>query len=325
MCNMNYYIDDLTQYLDVLLGENVIVSALNDEDVACLPIYITSAYKIYALKLLGKEVVLLCNLGEMQFAPAQLRKQKEIVENKMGKTAVFAFESIASYNLQRLILQRVNYIIPQRQMFIPDLLLDLRPLKGTQKLNDVIPVIAQCMVLYHLQINNLTGKTALEIANLFDVSYPNVNRALRWLKEKGFVTLAGGKTKRISFTYDGEALWKAVKQHLVNPIERTVYTDATLNDTLLSGISALSRYTMINTEEMKTYAVYKERFKELGVATDKEFGVNCIEIWKYNPQYFSVDGMVDKLSLFLTLKDNEDERIQIELESMINNIKWYTE
>lgn len=32
--------------------------------------------------------------------------------------------------------------------------------------------------------------------------------------------------------------------------------------------------------------------------------------------------IVDKLSLFLAMKDMDDERIQIELETMINNMIW---
>ena len=47
-----------------------------------------------------------------------------------------------------------------------------------------------------------------------------------------------------------------------------------------------------------------------------------IEIWRYNPCFFSKNGIVDKLSLFLAMKDMDDERIQIELETMINNMIW---
>lgn len=38
--------------------------------------------------------------------------------------------------------------------------------------------------------------------------------------------------------------------------------------------------------------------------------------------FFSKNGIVDKLSLFLAMKDMDDERIQIELETMINNMIW---
>ena len=56
--------------------------------------------------------------------------------------------------------------------------------------------------------------------------------------------------------------------------------------------------------------------------TDKQFGENEIQVWKYNPKMLSTEGVVDKLSLYLSLKDNEDERIQIELERLINEMPW---
>jgi hypothetical protein len=47
-----------------------------------------------------------------------------------------------------------------------------------------------------------------------------------------------------------------------------------------------------------------------------------VEVWKYNPALLSESGVVDRLSLYLLLKDYDDERVQIELEHMIHEIKW---
>ncbi len=326
MSNMNDYIHNITKYLEKLLGENVVFNPLDETATSCLPIYITGSYKLFSLKLLGKDIVLLYGIDGMMFTPVQIKKQKELVENKIGTIAVFAFDFVASYNLQRLIAQRINYIIPGKQLFIPDMLIDLKPLKGNNDNNkEIIPAIAQCMVLYHLQIASLNNKTAQELAELFFVSYPNINRALRWLKEREYIVLNGGKTKSIYFNDSRRVLWNSIKNDLVNPIERILYTDEVLYDVNVAGVNALAQYTMINNEPSETYAISKDEFKQLFISTDKEFGTNRIEIWKYNPKHLSTNGIVDKISLFLSLKDSDDERIQIELESMINDITWYTE
>lgn len=326
MSNMNDYIYNITKYLEKLLGENMVFKPLDETATSCLPIYITGSYKLFSLKLLGKDIVLLYGIDGMMFTPIQIKKQKELVENKIGRIAVFAFDVVASYNLQRLIAQRINYIIPGKQLFIPDMLIDLKPLKGNNDNNkETIPAIAQCIVLYHLQIASLNNKTAQELAELFFVSYPNINRALRWLKEREFIVLNGGKTKSIYFNDSRNILWNSIKNDLVNPIERILYTDEVLYDANVAGVNALAQYTMINNEPSETYAISKDEFKQLFISTDKEFGTNRIEIWKYNPKHLSTNGIVDKISLFLTLKDGDDERIQIELESMINDITWYTE
>lgn len=87
-------------------------------------------------------------------------------------------------------------------------------------------------------------------------------------------------------------------------------------------MNALASYTMLNEESRQCWAVTKKELKILAVATDKQFGENEIQVWKYNPKMLSTEGVVDKLSLYLSLKDNEDERIQIELERLINEMSW---
>ena len=109
---------------------------------------------------------------------------------------------------------------------------------------------------------------------------------------------------------------------LVSPIEQIYYTDAPLEGQMISGVNALASYTMLNEEPKQCCAISKKDLKVLNISTDKQFGQNEIQVWKYNPRMFSVSGAVDRLSLYLSLINNEDERIQIELERLINEMSW---
>jgi hypothetical protein len=254
-----------------------------------------------------------------------MRKQKELVERKAQCPVIFVLRTVAAYNVRRLVRHRVNFIIPQKQMFIPDLLIDLKPHKnnigGGEETQ--IPAIAQCIILYHLEVKSLEGKGTYDIADLFNVSYANVNRAVRWLKDKEVIALSGGKTKSMIFQFKKRELWDRMLPFLANPIERIVYTDSLPDEVFcISGVNALSEYSMLNKEKNDTYAIAKEEVRRLQIRTDKEYGETRIEIWRYNPCFFSKNGIVDKLSLFLAMKDMDDERIQIELETMINNMIW---
>jgi len=60
----------------------------------------------------------------------------------------------------------------------------------------------------------------------------------------------------------------------------------------------------------------------MSIPINKEYGLFRIEIWKYDPKLLSHTGTVDKLSLYLSLKDNDDERVQIELDNLLNDIQW---
>jgi hypothetical protein len=47
-----------------------------------------------------------------------------------------------------------------------------------------------------------------------------------------------------------------------------------------------------------------------------------IEVWDYDPALLSKSKYVDMLSLYLSIKDSSDDRTQIELEKLLNKVKW---
>ena len=209
-------------------------------------------------------------------------------------------------------------------MFIPSLLLDLTivNIANEESKNDTITPLTQCLLLYHLETESLSGRTSYELADKLSVSYASINRALRWLVAKDLIKLEGVKTKTLQIDLSDRELWNKALPLLVSPIEQLYYTDALLDGQTISGVNALSSYTMLNEESRQCCAVSKKDFKALKIIADKQFGQNEIQVWKYNPRMLSSTGVVDKLSLYLSLKDNEDERIQIELERLINEMPW---
>jgi hypothetical protein len=49
----------------------------------------------------------------------------------------------------------------------------------------------------------------------------------------------------------------------------------------------------------------------------------CIQFWSYNPLYNNTaTGAVDPFSLYLSLKDEHDDRVQMCLDEMMENVKW---
>ena len=52
----------------------------------------------------------------------------------------------------------------------------------------------------------------------------------------------------------------------------------------------------------------------------KNDGIVKIEIWKYDPCIFMVDGCVDKLSLVLSFAKDNDERTEEALKEIIREI-----
>ena len=101
---------------------------------------------------------------------------------------------------------------------------------------------------------------------------------------------------------------------------------------LKCNVEALSDYSDISPGNQQYYAIEKTDFKNL-VKRDTFENVNrdegkiCLEIWKYNPGRIWGDilrfhNSVDTLSLYISLQESADERIEMALEQIIREFQW---
>ena len=92
---------------------------------------------------------------------------------------------------------------------------------------------------------------------------------------------------------------------------------------ILSGESALSQYTFINPPRLKTYAIDKLNNKNISLqkeyySQEEQVG---LQIWNYDPLLFSQDKKsIDIISLIISLLDNMDERLEIEIDQLVKNL-----
>ena len=106
-----------------------------------------------------------------------MKKQLDIIHRQTQLVVVLITPCISSYNKVRLVAQKVNFVIPNRQMFLPSLLLDIKPdRKVGLDLKETIPPFAQCLLLYHLQIESIVGTTGYGLSDKFGVSSGNSGR-----------------------------------------------------------------------------------------------------------------------------------------------------
>ena len=330
ICNKNgntLYMNNIVTYINNTLGVETAIIPLEKQLFQRLPLYITATYKAQETIIYGQRICLLTaeNSEDIQ-TPDRLSKQMQFVEQKTGLPVVYVFDNVVSYNLKRMIRKGINFIIPGKQLFIPALMMDLR--KTTNKIPQktiLLTPLAQFLLLYHLQKERLNGFTTQQLTDKFTQPYRTVSRAVKKLEELGLCNLVGGKEKQLLFMEKGKNLWVLALDFLQNPIDRSLFTDNTFNkkQTCSSNINALSHYTMINDDDRYYFAVNKDTAKNL--ETNKYAGENTIEVWRYNPCLLSNNGFVDKLSLYLSLRNDTDERIQSELEQMINEIQWLEE
>lgn len=323
MCNNDEFIRLVTDYVLSVLDEKVTLVPLEKCISDTIPIAVTQSFNLYKVELLGHAVVFALTHDGNEISPAQLKRTFNLIEHKCECPVVLVTDNIASYNVGRLTSQRSNFIIPKKQMFIPSLLIDLKKAKATGiDIKETIPPMAQCLLLYNLEIKSIDRCETKDLMEIFQVSYATINRSLRWLSENGLVSLEGKKTKEVRLIYYGKELWEKAMPFLVSPVEKIAFSDFLPSGSLKCGINALSEYTLINEENSDMYAINRTDMHQSDIPINKEYGLFRIEIWKYDPKLLSHTGTVDKLSLYLSLKDNDDERVQIELDNLLNDIQW---
>lgn len=69
---------------------------------------------------------------------------------------------------------------------------------------------------------------------------------------------------------------------------------------------------------------YRRRLgrKQLVVCEVVDDAEAALECWTYDPARLAKGGPVDRLSLYLSLQDSHDERVQKELKAMLEGMKW---
>ena len=253
----------------------------------------------------------------------QLAKHQAKMMEAFDHPVVFALESVASYNVVRLTQAKVDFIVPGKIIFIPSMLIVLRELKNTVKeMSEKMPPVAQMLVLYHLETKTIDGLTASEIAELTGLAYPTINVALRWLVANNIIKLTGGKLKHVQIMMSKEELWTKSLPLMSSPIERILFTDTKPEGSLMAGETAMGHYTMLAEPITPVIAVDKATAKVNAAMMNKEYGDIKVEVWKYSPTLLSEDEWADRLSLYLCMKDCEDERIQMECDTLIDEMKW---
>ena len=294
-----------------------------------LPFYIVNDYNFWEGHLIDQNIVFAQKISTDHFTPDQYKKQLELLERYFNHPVVFILPEMEAYKRNRLIQKRINFVVANKLVFIPRLLIDIKEytLKAPQK--EYLKPVAQCLILYHLQKEPLNGFTYRQLANVLQYPYLTITRAVENIQALNLCTLEGTKEKVICFENDHAGLWEKAQAFMKNPVVKKVFTDSEIEEKLFfrSNINALSFYTDLNDEKQIYMAIHQDTFRKLNkegkIKNLSDYdGKYCIEIWKYTPAILANNQFVDPLSVYLEFKDHTDERVQLALKAIIRQQKW---
>jgi hypothetical protein len=264
----------------------------------------------------------------ISLTPLKYKYITDQIERNTGMPVVVLMESPAYYERERYISQGVYFIASDRYAFLPSLIANVRVKEKRKKPVKLIPP-AQYLLLFYLSENKGHKKfTIRELEKIFPFyNYLAISRAIINLENLQLckVEKDGIGTKHIYFEYSKAELWEKSQKHVSSPVKKILYSDGMPDGIFrVSGINALSHYSRLNPEPYDTVAIWDRLFSESSVPCNEIEGLYKIEVWKY-PTFMpeqSGSKIVDKLSLYLSMKDDPDARIEKELEELIKNMPW---
>lgn len=256
--------------------------------------------------------------------PLQHKRIIKQIETVVGMSVAVLLDSITYYERERLINQGVYFIISDKYAFLPSLIVNTRARK-MKKSTKLLPA-AQYFLFYYL-LSDKEEFTIKGLEKIMPYNYLALARAVTNLEDCNlcYTKTDHTRTKYISFEGSKRTLWEKSQKYLSSPVKKVVYCDSISEENFsIGGVNALSQYSHLNPEKCGTLSVWEKYFTMNDGQYNEMEGFYRIEVWKYptsipfNPKR----KVVDKLSLYLSMKDDPDSRIEKELEIMIEEMKW---
>jgi DNA-binding transcriptional ArsR family regulator len=319
----------LKTYLNENIDDHVTIEPWQNK--ALFPVFLRDAYNFHDMVVLGVSCILIESVNDLPGADTFHKhlKRVEILTNRQG---VLYHKKLSRYRRKSLIKKRIPFVIDSGQMYLPFLGLDLkRASQNVGKDKKAFSTSAQLAYLYFLYHQNAVVN-ATDFAKKLGLSVMTASRALNDLYHANLVTYEiGGRTRR-SKQYkriSDPVYFHEGVDYIKNPVRKVVYANKEPEGALTAGLEALAQLSMINPPDYQVKAISREQFNKQKVEIinnyelTKEENVIEVQIWDYDPRQFSDKNHVDHFSLYVSLKEENDERVEQALEEVLRGETWF--
>lgn len=318
----------LTSYLRMMFGSHMMLEEYHSYD--SLPMYLTENYQLYKLRVDTDIYVLVKPKTTIKLNVNAIKKQMAQIQKYIGLPPILVLESLRLSQRNALIQAGIAFVVPEKQLYIPHFILNLTETEASiEEYGDQFAVATQ-VVFSYLLLQQIKETNAHQLSEQLPYSVATINRALKELCHRKLLQTLGNGTRKQYIISSGKELWKNGKQYLFDPVKSYQYVKINFDHHrfLMSNDLALSRLSFLNGKGINYYASSVQDFKTI----DKDNLLNeydvfdhnysIVEIFRYDPKLLAQGNYIDVISLYAQFKDDKDERVQIETESLVNEILW---
>ena len=318
----NYFIEE---YIGKTIGLSFRDKGSANELVKSLPQYLKGTFDFSLIEIEGEEFLLLTPSTEVDLSTSRIIKFANQISKQTGKPTLIQFKSMDSIRRRTLISRKENFVVPDKQIYIPSLRMYLNEGGSIQQFatKENLSPAAQFLLLYHLQKVSLEGLPFKDVAEALSYSKKTISLVVAELQRLSVceVELLNERSKVLRFNRKGRELWDSISSLMTSPVQKVWHIEKNhlpANVPLYASYdTALAHYTFIADSSLSSFAVDKKIFseyqEELQEFLHPEEGNVRLEVWKYNPALLADKQFIDRLSLALCYKDTDDERIRKEI------------
>lgn len=324
----------IEEYIGRTIGLRFRHKGSANDSVKSLPQYLKGAFDFSLVEIEGQEFLLLIPLAEFDLSTFRIVKFSNQVGRQTGKPTLIQFKSMDNIRRRTLISNQTNFIVPDKQIYIPSLRIYLSESGSIRNfaVKETLSPSTQFLLLYHLQKTSLEGLPFKDVAEVLSYSKKTISIVVTELQKLSIceVEQANERSKVLRFNQKGCELWNSTSPLMTSPVQKAWYIEKKYLPANLplyaSYDTALAHYTFMADTSLPSFAIDKKAFsghqEKLQEFLHPEEGSARLEIWKYNPALLADGKFIDKLSLTLCYKDSDDERVRKEITEMTDKIIW---
>ena len=318
----------MLDYLNQTLGLSARVTPWAEAEQ--FPLYLRSRKKYSLLHIEGVECVLI-EADEKEFRLPAFRKQMAKLPHQ-SMPIVLCFRRLDARQRKSLIEARLPFIVPGSQIYLPFLGIALQErMKAATVAPKKLSPAAQ-LILLHL-LYGPAGESArkVDLAKQLNISQMNVTRAVQELTALELVAIKkAGRCDWVSSAGAGKALYERALPYLIDPVQKRLHVrkENAFAGLPLAGEYALATHSILNSPAVECRAVSRKEYKslagieEIDPAWSSRQDYIQLELWKYDPKPLARNSGVDVISLALSLRRNQDERVEQAVEEMMEGYTW---
>lgn len=284
-----------------------------------LPLYISGNYEIDEAVVSNNRFIVLSPFGDLPTLPA-MKKHIEKVQKIDNVPVAFYLKNLSDFRRKGMLESNIPFMT-EKQVFFPFIGALLMEEKNNNSCKEKFMFSTQQLFLLYIY----SGQNKMYVANAgkkLHYSAMTISRAVKQLEASElFLVYKDGVNKVIESKYDRRDLFEKAKPLLSSPVRKCGFIEKSKIDEnmVLASESALAEKKMLNPSKLITYAIDEQKMDKNQIQKeliDPKEQVK-IELWSYDPKMFSNDNVADSLSVALSLRKIEDERIEEAIDEYI--------